>query len=106
MRTTTKLNKVNKEIKDLEKVMDCEESNMQMLVKNFTDYKFEIVSYCDSWYEIVKDNNDIVIDEETIKPEDVENWIWDKLIDYVGALKLQYKRYIKLLDEQEKLEAM
>ena len=102
----SKLEKLNKKIAELNKVMDTEQYNLQMLIKVFTDYKIETVSEAEAIYALTKNDIETIIDLENKKPNDIEQNIWDKAIDYVGALEIQYKNYLKLLDEQETLNPL
>jgi len=91
--------KENKQLKELEKALDTYEQNLQLFVNNFTDYKLITVEQSTAWYEIHKNDIEITLDKTTTKPENIELWIWDKILSYIALLEITYKRYIKLLPE-------
>ena len=91
--------KESKQLKELEKALDICEQNLKLFINNFTDYKSVMVEQSTAWYEIHKNGIEITLDKTTTKPEDIELWVWDKILSYIALLEITYKRYIKLLPE-------
>jgi len=91
--------KENKQLKELEKALDTYEQNLQLFVNNFTDYKLIMVEQSTAWYEIHKNDIEITLDKTTVKPENIELWVWNKILSYIVIIESTYKRYLKLLPE-------
>lgn len=93
----TKTKELIKKIEKLERALDTYESNLKLFVKNFTNYDLVTIEQSSAWYELHKNNIRITLDDSTEKPTDIEDWIWSKLLDYVGAIEKAYNRYIELI---------